>query len=109
VFPVFSWVLAAYLLSGLLNMVFIVPARSILQLNTPAELRGRTFAAFGAVMNSAVLFGTMLGGALEKPLGAPLVFLFAGLMVFAVALSMLVHEGMRRNPGETIQPAPGKA
>ncbi len=92
--PIFRWVLAAYLLSGIMNMAFVIPARSILQLNTPSELRARTFAAFGAVMNSAVLIGTMLGGALEKPLGSPLVFIFAGVMVMVVSLSMLLSGGI---------------
>lgn len=94
VFPIFTWVLVAYLVSGVLNMAFIVPARSILQLNTPAHLRTRTFAAFGAVMNTAVLIGTVLGGAMEKPLGASLVFVFAGLMVSTVTLSVLIRGGI---------------
>ncbi len=95
VLPIFAWALAAYLGSGVLNMVFIIPARSILQLNTPKELRTRTFAAFGAVMNSAVVFGTLVGGVLEKPLGAPSVFVIAGLIVALVALSVLLSGGIR--------------
>jgi hypothetical protein len=75
-------------------MAFIVPARSILQLNTPAHLRTRTFAAFGAVMNTAVIIGTMLGGTLEKPLGTPAVFVLAGTMVSAVALAVLLRGGI---------------
>ncbi len=86
-FPAFSWVITAYFISGVLNMAFLIPARSILMINTPSELRTRTFAAFGAVMNSAVLAGTLLGGALEKPLGAPTVFLLAGAAVFLVTFT----------------------
>jgi MFS family permease len=89
--PGFAWVILAYFVSGLLNMVFIVPAQSILQLNTPPELRTRTFAAFGAVMNTAVIAGTMMGGALEKPLGVPLVFLLAGMGVFGVTMAVLIR------------------
>ncbi|OGO17394.1 MAG: permease [Chloroflexi bacterium RBG_16_48_8] len=88
--PRFNWVLVAFFMSGILNMAFLVPARSILQLHTPPELRTRTFAAFGAVMNTAVLVGTMLGGALEEPLGITLIFVLAGMGVFAVTLSVLV-------------------
>jgi MFS family permease len=83
-FPVFAWVLVA----------FFVPARSILQLNTPQEMRGRIFAAFGAVMNAAVLLGTMLGGALEGPIGAPTVFLLAGLGVSLAAAYTLLTGGI---------------
>ncbi|TBH17479.1 MFS transporter [Thermus thermamylovorans] len=93
-FPVFAWVLVAFFLGGFLNMVFIVPARSILQLNTPQEMRGRIFAAFSAVMNAAVLIGTMLGGALEGFIGAPMVFLLAGSMVSLAALYTLLIGGI---------------
>ncbi|MEZ0346882.1 MAG: MFS transporter, partial [Thermus sp.] len=93
-FPVFAWVLLAFFGGGFLNMAFIVPARSILQLNTPQEMRGRIFAAFGAVMNAAVLIGTMLGGALEGPLGAPTVFLLAGLGVSLAATYTLLTGGI---------------
>jgi predicted MFS family arabinose efflux permease len=88
-------VLIAYFLSGLLNMVFIIPTRSILQLNTPSDLRGRVFAAFGAVMNAAVLIGTSLGGTVEKAIGAPMVFVFAGMMVSFVTLLVLVRSAHR--------------
>jgi MFS family permease len=90
-YPTFSWVLVAFFISGVLNMAFLVPARSILQLHTPPELRTRTFAAFGAVMNTAVLVGTMLGGALEEPLGVPLVFVLAGVGVFGVTSSVVIN------------------
>lgn len=93
-FPLFAWVLLALFLSGIANMAFIIPARSILQLNTPQEMRGRIFAAFSAVMNAAVLIGTMLGGSLEKGLGAPTLFLLAGLMVSLVAALTLFTGGI---------------
>jgi MFS family permease len=101
--PIFALVLAALLIFGVMNMLFIIPARSILQLNTPTELRGRTFAAFGAVMNGAVIIGTMLGGALAQPLGAPLLFVVAGLLVAVVALATFIQTSSRRLA--TIQPA----
>jgi len=94
VFPVFAWVVVAYLLTGIVNMAFIVPLRSILQLNTPPELRTRTFTAVGAIANSAVLAGTLLCGFLEQPLGAPSVFFIAGLMVTLVALLVLLRGGI---------------
>ncbi|MGC8966900.1 MAG: MFS transporter [Thermus sp.] len=93
-FPVFAWTLVAFFVSGFLNMAFIVPARSILQLNTPQEMRGRIFAAFSAVMNAAMLLGTMLGGALEGAIGAPKVFLLAGVMVALAAGYTLLTGGI---------------
>uniref|UniRef100_A0A831XG03 MFS transporter n=1 Tax=Thermus islandicus TaxID=540988 RepID=A0A831XG03_9DEIN len=103
-FPVFFWVVAAFFLTGFLNMAFIVPARSILQLHTPQEMRGRIFAAFSAVMNAAVLFGTMLGGALEGRIGAPAVFLLAGAGVALAAGYVLLTGGIpapEESPGAT--------
>jgi hypothetical protein len=94
IFPRFAWVAVAYLLSGVANMAFIVPLRSILQLNTPPVLQTRTFAALGAVSNSPVLSGILLNGALEKQVGAPALFTFAGLAVSAVALWVLLRGGI---------------
>jgi MFS family permease len=108
-FPTFSWVIAAYAISGVLNMAFLIPARSILMINTPSELRTRTFAAFGAVLNSAVLAGTMLGGALEKPLGVPTVFVLAGAAVFLVTISITISNHLYRLRGCSIQHAPAEA
>lgn len=93
-FPNYTWVLIAFLISGALNMGFIIPVRSILQLNTPPEMRTRTFAAFGAATNGAALIGTFLAGALEKPLGSPLVFFLAGLGVTAMTLTVLLRGGI---------------
>jgi MFS family permease len=106
--PVFSWVVLAYLLSGIANMSFIVPLRSILQLHTPPDLRARTFAAMGAIANSAVLLGTLLHGALEKPFGAAPVFLGGGLVVVAVALVVLLQGGLLHQAHEPEgEPLPG--
>lgn len=91
VLPEFTWVIIAYFFSGVLNMVFLVPSRSILQINTPPELRTRTFAAFGAIMNTAVLVGTMLGGALEGLISVPAIFLLAGTGVFGVTISVVIR------------------
>jgi len=90
--PVFIWVLVAFFFSGLFNSLFIVPARSILQTSAQPEIRGRLFAAFGAVMNSAVLIGAMLGGLTEPLLGAPRVFLLAGLLV-CLAVGVVALRG----------------
>jgi MFS family permease len=94
VFPTMGWVLVAYLITGALNMTFLIPVRSILQLNTPTELRIRTFAAFSAILSSAMLIGALLSGILEGYLGSPLIFLLAGLTISAVALSVVLRGGI---------------
>ena len=93
--PIFAWAAGAYLLSGALNMLFLIPARTLLQLHTPPQLRARVFAAFGAVMQCAVAFGALAGGALVTPLGAPVVFIFAGLAVAGICLAVAVRARSR--------------
>jgi MFS family permease len=87
----FGWAAVAYLLSGVLNMLFLILARTLLQVHTPPQMRARVFAAFGAVMQCAVAFGALVGGALVTPLGAPLVFVFAGLAVTVICLAVAVR------------------
>lgn len=94
VWPVFAWVLVALFFSGVFNQVFIVPARSIMQSHTPGPLRGRIFAAFFAVMDTAVICGALLAGLLEPVMGAPGVFLLAGVMVSGVSALMLLTGGI---------------
>ncbi len=45
-------------------------------------------------MNAAVLLGTMWGGALEGPMGAPTVFLLAGSLVSLAAAYTLLTGGI---------------
>lgn len=94
VWPVFAWVLVALFFSGVFNQVFIVPARSIMQSHTPGPLRGRIFAAFFAVMDTAVICGALLAGVLEPVMGAPAVFVVAGVMVSGVSAWMLLTGGI---------------
>ncbi|MBI3242642.1 MAG: MFS transporter [Chloroflexi bacterium] len=98
--PNFFWVLIAYFMTGLLNMLFLIPARTLLQLHTPPELRTRVFAAFGALMRGAVLVGTIAGGALEPALGAPLVIIVAGLFVTGVSAWALWRGGIVKQSAE---------
>lgn len=92
--PVFAWTLIAFFFSGVANTLFIIPARSILQSNTPSEIRGRVFAAFQAVMAAAQIIGAALAGLAEPHLGAPLVFLLAGLLVSASVVGVALRGGI---------------
>lgn len=93
-FPNPIWAGVATLLMGLLNTMFIVPARSIIQLSAPAELRGRIMAAFGATMQSAVLLGTLLAGLLEPRLGVLTVLWLLGFTVFLVVFTVILRGGI---------------
>ncbi|MCS7067031.1 MAG: MFS transporter [Meiothermus sp.] len=99
-FPVPVWAGVAMVALGILNTMFIVPARSIIQLAAPAELRGRIMAAFGATMQSAVLVGTFLAGVLEPRLGVLTVLYFSGVAVFLAAFTVFLWGGIPRLPAE---------
>jgi MFS family permease len=92
--PVFAWTLVAFFFSGVFNTLFIVPARSILQSSAPPEIRGRLFAAFRAVMAAAQIIGAALAGLAEPHLGAPLVFILAGLLVAASVAVVALRGGI---------------
>ncbi|GIW25326.1 MFS transporter [Meiothermus sp.] len=95
-FPNPLWAGVAMVAMGLLNTMFIVPARSIIQLAAPAELRGRIMAAFGATMQSAVLVGTLLAGLLEPRLGVLTVLVLCGTVVFLAVLVVFLRGGIPR-------------
>lgn len=99
-FPFPIWAGIAMVALGVLNTMFIVPARSIIQLAAPPELRGRIMAAFGATMQSAVLIGTFLAGVLEPRLGVLMVLYFSGTAVFLAVFIVFLWGGIPRQPSE---------
>lgn len=99
-FPFPVWAGVAMVALGILNTMFIVPARSIIQLAAPAELRGRIMAAFGATMQSAVLIGTFLAGVLEPRLGVLMVMYLSGIAVFLAAFTVFLWGGIPRQSSE---------
>ncbi|WP_299431908.1 MFS transporter [uncultured Meiothermus sp.] len=99
-FPFPIWAGIATIILGMLNTMFIVPARSIIQLAAPPELRGRIMAAFGAIMQSAVLIGTFLAGVLEPRLGVLTVLYFSGIAVSLAVFTVFLWGGIPRQPRE---------
>ncbi|WP_297860264.1 MFS transporter [Meiothermus sp.] len=99
-FPFPVWAGVAMVALGILNTMFIVPARSIIQLAAPPELRGRIMAAFGATMQSAVLIGTFLAGVLEPRLGVLTVLYMSGFAVFLAVFTVFLWGGIPRQPSE---------
>jgi len=79
-------VLPLLFVMGFANQIFIVPARSLIQMGVDPKFLGRTMAAWGAVMNGAALVGMMLGGFLAEFLGPQLAFVVGGSGVLVVAL-----------------------
>jgi len=79
-------VLPLLFVMGFANQIFIVPARSLIQMGADPKYLGRTMAAWGAVMNGAALVGMMLGGFLAEFLGPQLAFVIGGGGVLFAAL-----------------------
>ncbi len=88
--PVFFWAVAAYFLSGLFNQGFLVPLRSMLQLDTPKHLVTRVFGAVGSVSGTAVLIGVMGGGVVADRIGVLPTYLLAGLGVALVGVYLIL-------------------
>jgi len=88
--PYFSWAVAAYFLSGVFNQGFLVPIRSILQVETPKHLITRVFGAVGSVSGTAVLMGVMGGGVVADRIGVLTTYLLAGGGVALVGFYLLL-------------------
>ena len=60
---------------------------SLVQENAPAELKGRILSIYGLAFRSGTPLGSLIAGALVRPLGAPLVIggFASALAVLAVA------------------------
>lgn len=93
-FPFTPWVVVVLFLLGLMNAGFIIPARSIVQLAAPPALRGRIFAAYGAVMDTSMLVGMILAGVLEPRIGVLNVFIFSGLAMSIIVIWVMLSGGI---------------
>jgi len=78
-------------LTGLGNLLFLVPSVTIVQRVTPANLMGRVFALRSMILFTALIAANGLGGWLGDNLGAGRAFLVvgSGLIIMTVALSLL--------------------
>jgi len=90
VLPFFAWAVAAYFLSGVFNQGFLVPLRSLLQIETPKHLVTRVFGAVGSISGTAVLIGIMGGGVVADWIGVLPTYLLAGAGVALVGVYLLL-------------------
>jgi len=75
--------MAALLVAGFFNSLFIICGVTLVQTLTPTEVRGRAFAARYTVVNTALALGAGLGGVLL------LVFSYRGLWFLEGAVIVL--------------------
>ncbi|GHH43838.1 MFS transporter [Lentzea cavernae] len=91
---------ASFLLTGVCNTVQGLAIRNLVHAHVPARMRGRAFASSGAMLNSAHIVGTGLGGPLSSVLGGGHALQLAGAGTLLVGLAA-VPLLMRVGPSET--------
>jgi len=96
--PVFAWAVVAYFLSGVFNQGFLVPLRSLLQVETPRHLVARVFGAVGSISGTAVLIGIMGGGVVADWIGVLPTYIVAGLGVTLVGIYLLLTMPKKIKP-----------
>ncbi|MET9225143.1 MFS transporter [Lentzea sp. NPDC003310] len=90
---VFPFVVAAgigWLIGGISSGVGNVTLTAVVRLRTPEEVRGRAFAAAGAMITAANLLGTAAAGGLLLVLGPQAVFASGGAVAVLVGVVCLV-------------------
>lgn len=89
--PSFEVLLGLGVLSGVANILFIVPNITILQEASPPEFRARVFGSRIALLNLTWLPMIVLSGTLADTVGAPLLIAVAGAFtLFAAAIGALL-------------------
>jgi MFS family permease len=104
-----GWMVPLWVAGGICNGAVNVAAMVLVARRTPAAVRGRAFAVFGAVCSGANAAGYVLGGALLGLLPARTVIGLAGAGGLAVALSLAVplwKAAARDRPAAVAQPHP---
>ncbi|WP_258904428.1 MFS transporter [Actinokineospora sp. UTMC 2448] len=79
-----------YIVGGAANGVQSVTNQGIVRARSPEHLRGRAFAAAGAVLVGANVLGTVLGGAVVALMGPRQTFVLAGIATLAAGVAALL-------------------
>ncbi|WP_457629230.1 MFS transporter [Oceanithermus sp.] len=82
-----GWAMLFFALAGIVNQIFIVPARTMLQESADPKFMARLFGGWGAAMSTATVIGFALGGFLAEWIGVSNAFIVAGVGVFLVAVA----------------------
>jgi MFS family permease len=85
-----GWMVPLWAIGGICNGAVNVAAMVLVARRTPAEVRGRAYAVFGAVASGANAAGYVLGGVLLGVLSARTVIGLAGAAGLAVALTLAI-------------------
>jgi MFS family permease len=88
--PGLIWLVPVFLVGGAGNWVLNVAAGALVARRTPAPVRGRAFATFGAVVNASNAVGFVLGGVLLGLLSVRVTVGVAGLFGLLVTAAFAV-------------------
>jgi predicted MFS family arabinose efflux permease len=78
--------MVAFFAGGIANGLGLVAVRTLLQRRSPEEMRGRIFAAYGALVTGAQLVAFALGGAVTSLIGARSTLVLAAACGIAVVV-----------------------
>ncbi|MFD6754922.1 MFS transporter [Micromonospora gifhornensis] len=104
--PVLAVALVGFVLTGVANALQGLAIRNLIHAEVPAEVRGRAFASSSAVLNSANLSGTALGGPAVILLGGAASLLVAGIGTVMATLAATPIL-LRRSPTTGATPTTG--
>ena len=94
------WIAIVFvMISGFFNSPSAVARQTLLQRNTPRELRGRVFSAL-FVMRDVIFLAGMAGAGLADVVDVRLLIVLASLILVVVALAALVAPGVGRPAAE---------
>lgn len=81
------------ILVGAANAFLDIPVNTIIQENTPEEIRSRVYGVVSTVIGLAGIVPIVLSGALADFLGVKTVMLFCGLIVFVIGYRYVAFSG----------------
>jgi MFS family permease len=84
-------------LCGIFNLWFFTNANSILQLNSSDEFRGRVMGVYSMVFAGTIPIGSLISGFVAEKIGADNTFIYAGLIIVAVIMSVQTIRGSIRS------------
>jgi putative nucleotidyltransferase with HDIG domain len=93
-------------LGGAANTAYLVPLVSVTQREAPDYIRGRVMSSRFLLAQTGLLGGIALAGPLKDRLGAPLVFVAAGLLLICAALVGFAFRNLRNASLRDVPSAP---
>ena len=104
-FPTLAIALVVLFLGGAANTIYLVPLISVTQHEAPDFIRGRVMATRFLLAQGGLLAGIALAGPLSHRVGAPLVFVTAGVLLFSAAAVGVAFKNLR---GATLEEEPAQ-